>query len=301
MPNIDSIKPASSDSNKKPNEPIVETDSTEKEEVEAKPNEEVKTEDASQATKEETEEPKKEEPQTEPAREEKEGEKTESGASSTQSTSTATTDTGKETAVNDDAQPKTDDSFDQLFSEPTIVVGKPPSWIWWAILMVGAMIIGMIGFGLVSGRLNQWLSVTETNNSTQTTPSTSSPTGILTPEPSISTSPSANVTNSPAVSESPSPAASSSTSKSFSLRVLNGTTTSGLAASAKATLTKAGFTVRTTGNAANQNYAQTTIYYQTGHLADAQAVQASLTQYQALLEESTLANPDNVLVVIGLK
>ena len=84
------------------------------------------------------------------------------------------------------------------------------------------------------------------------------------------------------------------------MRVLNGTTVSGAAATAKTTLEQAGFTVRTTGNANHQTYTSTVIYYETGDLAQAQSVQQALSGYSPTLEESSsLASPDQVLVVVG--
>jgi hypothetical protein len=41
------------------------------------------------------------------------------------------------------------------------------------------------------------------------------------------------------------------------------------------------------------------VYYQAGRLAEAELVQESLGAYETTLQQSTLANPDMVLVVIG--
>jgi len=67
----------------------------------------------------------------------------------------------------------------------------------------------------------------------------------------------------------------------------------------KTTLEKDGFTVRTIGNANNQKYTTTTIYYQSGKQAQAQAVADALAPLTTTLQESSLANPDMVLVVVG--
>ena len=72
-------------------------------------------------------------------------------------------------------------------------------------------------------------------------------------------------------------------------------------ATAQNILEKAGFTVRTIGNAKNQTYESTIIYYQTGQLSNAQKIGKALTSYSITYTESSLASPDAVLVVIGLK
>jgi hypothetical protein len=83
------------------------------------------------------------------------------------------------------------------------------------------------------------------------------------------------------------------------MRVLNGTKESGAAGTARTTLTKAGFTVRTIGNAKNQDYTDTYVYYQSGRKAEADQVAAALSSYKPVLQESSLASPDMVLIVIG--
>jgi hypothetical protein len=66
-------------------------------------------------------------------------------------------------------------------------------------------------------------------------------------------------------------------------------------------LEQAGFTVSTIGNANNQTYQTTVVYYQTGYLAQAQMVEAALSKYSVSLQESSIASPDQVLVVMGQK
>ncbi len=76
----------------------------------------------------------------------------------------------------------------------------------------------------------------------------------------------------------------------------------GAAASAKTLLEKNGYDVRATGNAVHQDYEQTTVYYQSGRQKEAQAVADALSsKYRPVIQQSTLANPDMVLVVIGAK
>lgn len=130
-----------------------------------------------------------------------------------------------------------------------------------------------------------------------------------TPSPTASVSPSTDAsptpTATPEASASPTatPTATPSTGtvdkSKVTLRVLNGTTQAGAAAATKTTLEKAGFTVKSIGNAKSQTYTKTYVYYQSGKKAEADAVFAALADSKAVLEESTLANPDMVLVVFG--
>lgn len=84
--------------------------------------------------------------------------------------------------------------------------------------------------------------------------------------PASSSSPSASSSASAAPSESASPsepaAAAPSDQGSTTLVVLNGTTTAGLAAKGTATLTTAGWTVTSSGNAGTTGTASTVVYYQ---------------------------------------
>jgi hypothetical protein len=181
------------------------------------------------------------------------------------------------------------DSYESLFPEPTVVISSPPTWIWWTLLIIGSLGLAFLGYNLANGKINQWLSINPTPTPSSTTTSTATATPSAT----------ATATATPAPTATPS-ATTSVTKSSITIRVLNGTTTAGAAGTAKTILQNAGFTVRTVGNAQKQTYTSTIIYYQTGHQADAAAVKAALPKYTSSLEESSsLASPDNVLVVLG--
>lgn len=232
------------------------------------------------------EQPAKEAPKEEPREEVKEE------AKETPATPAATPAEGS--TPNSDAAPAPastppteGDGFAELFPEPTVTLGAPPSWLWWIVLLIVSLVLGVVGYALAQKRLSDWLSLEPT----------ASPTATATVTPSATPTPSASASTEPA----PTPTATPATidKAAVTLRVLNGTTTTGAAGKAKATLEAAGFSVRTVGNAKNQNYSSTYIYYQTGRRAEAEAVQAALPDYSSVLEESTLAEPDMVLVVIG--
>lgn len=194
---------------------------------------------------------------------------------------------------------KVENDYDTLFPEPSVIIESPPAWIWWLVLLAASVIVGLVGFRLLNHRLDNWLSVSSTPTPHATVPATvaptATPTTTATPTPSSSPAPTAT----PSVTATPVATANAS---SVSLRVLNGTTVTGAAASAKTTLQKAGYTVRTIGNAKQQTYTTSYIYYKTGKLAEAQAVQAVLKSYSITLQEaSNLADPDDLLVVIGAK
>jgi hypothetical protein len=181
------------------------------------------------------------------------------------------------------------DSYDALFPEPSVVISSPPTWIWWVFLIIGAAGLGFLGYSLASGQFIGAVAIATprpvpTTNASAAVSATLSPTASSTPSPSTTPTPSASSTSAP--------------SSGFTIRVLNGTTSAGAAATAQTTLTKAGFTVSKIGNAANQNYAKTTIYYQTGHQSEAQKVADALGR-GTLLESSSLAKPDMILVVVG--
>lgn len=183
------------------------------------------------------------------------------------------------------ATPAQEDTYERLFPEPTVSIDGPPQWVWWVLLVIGSVVLGLVAFRLVNSSYN---------NPVVATSETATPTAVITTTPSATPKPVATVTPSPTAVPTSTP-----TKSSITMRVLNGTTTPGLAATVRTTLQQAGFTVRTVGNASNQTYAASVIYYQTGHLADAQAVQTALSAYKPTLEESATAAPDNVLVVVG--
>jgi hypothetical protein len=180
-----------------------------------------------------------------------------------------------------------EDSFAALFPEPASL-GSPPSWLWWVVLLIVSLVLGVVGYSLTQRNLRSWLNI-ETSPS-PTVSATATPTATPTPTESATATP------------TPTPTATAGIdAKTVTLRILNGTTTAGAASKAKTTVEKAGFSVRTIGNAATQNYATTMVYYKEGRKAEAEAVQAALAGYTATLEQSSLADPDMVLVIIGKK
>ena len=185
--------------------------------------------------------------------------------------------------------PAKEDTFEALFPEPSVAIAGPPSWIWWTLLLVASVVLGVLGYGLARNHLNGWLAVAPKATPTPTVSVSATPTAT----------PTATASATPTPTPTPTPAALAK--KDITLRVLNGTTTTGAAGAAKTILEKDGFTVRTTGNAKTQDYLTTVIYYQTGHEAEAKLVQTGLPTYSTTLTESTLSNPDMVLVVIGKK
>lgn len=185
------------------------------------------------------------------------------------------------------------DSYESLFPEPTVVIGSPPNWIWWVIIIIVTVIISAIGFKLLDKKLDQWLGSGATATPTAKIVELETPTIYATPTPTAS----ASATPTPEAT----PTASQINKSSISIRVLNGTSIAGAATKIKTTLEKAGFTVRTVGNATKNNYQETIVYYQAGKSSEADLVKASLNDENSRTEQSDLANPDNILVVYGTK
>ena len=192
------------------------------------------------------------------------------------------------------------DSFESLFPEPTVAISGPPSWIWWVLLILASIGLGLVGYKLLNSKVDSWLSLSGTASPKASAAVTALPTISATSTPEPSSQP----TVSPTASLSPTstPTAGTPLAKSsVTLRVLNGTTTAGAASTVKSLLEKAGYTVKSIGNAHSQTYQSTVIYYQTGRLEEAKLVQTALNSYSATIEESTLASPDMILVVYGSK
>ena len=190
------------------------------------------------------------------------------------------------------------ENFDALFPEPAAAIAGPPRWIWWILLVIGSAFLGVAAYGLLNNRVGSLLS-SATPTPVASLPATAQPS----PTPKVTAIAAPISTPAPSPIPTPSPAASAAavTKTAVTLRVLNGTTVAGAASKAKASLEAAGFTVQQTGNATNQTYDSTVIYYQSGRSAEAKAVQTALSGYTTSLEQSTLADPSMVLVVIGLK
>lgn len=89
---------------------------------------------------------------------------------------------------------------------------------------------------------------------------------------------------------------------SVKVRIVNGNGRSGEASLMKQALEDDGFKDITTGNALSQ-YSTTVIYYNTGKLAEAKAVEAVVSsKYEtSLLESPSVAKDNDVLVALGAK
>lgn len=85
----------------------------------------------------------------------------------------------------------------------------------------------------------------------------------------------------------------------ISISILNGSGTAGAANTLRAQLVKSGFTVRHIAVASAKRNT-TMVYYQTGQKAAAELVASFISNHVLEFEEnSTLANPDNVLIIVG--
>lgn len=118
-----------------------------------------------------------------------------------------------------------------------------------------------------------------------------------TPTPAASP---AVATASPAASTSTAPAAettTTSTSSAARIQVLNGTNTTGAAATLRTKLANKGIVVASIGNYTNRSVAQTTVYYKADYKTAASQVQAVTG---GILSETTKGIGDyDILVVIG--
>lgn len=217
----------------------------------------------------------------------------------TEPAATETAAAAVEEAPVETVEPTAEDSYDSLFPEPSITLNPPPSWIWWFLALVGSVALGYMGFVLLRSNVDQWLTIAPPRASVSQNPANPSVTlNPTVPSAPTTTSPSTTSAATPTPTATPT-ATSSVDKKAVTLRVLNGTSQAGAAATVKKVLEQQGFTVRTIGNAKQQTYTQTVIYYQEGRRAEAEAVQKSLGDYTPVLEQSALASPDMVLVVIG--
>ena len=194
-----------------------------------------------------------------------------------------------ENKAEDKANPGSD-SYESMFPEPSVVIGSPPSWIWWVVLIVSATLIAVVGFKLLDSKLDQWLGAT----STPTTSPTSKVIGETDSNSTATASPSASATP----TATPTPEINKS---SITIRILNGTSVNGAASLMKSKLEKAGYSIRTVGNAAKNTYTQSIIYYQAGNKDKAELIKTSLNDSTVTTEESTTAAPDDILIIYGSK
>ena len=189
--------------------------------------------------------------------------------------------------------PPTGENYESLFPEPTVSISSPPAWIWWLLLVIAAIAIGLLGYYVANGRLNQWLSVPASssplsgNYLTAPVPPATTTAPLPSPSPALSTA------------IQPSPSATPVISAIF-VRVLNGTQVAGAASAVADLLRQANLSVSSIGNAASRTHTSTVIYYQTGKLGTAQNVQKILSNFNSTLQESsTETGTDTVVVVLG--
>ena len=160
----------------------------------------------------------------------------------------------------------------------------PTSAIPWLVAAVAIVLIVAFASG--------WFGASEQPASTVAAGSTSTKAST----PPKTTKPSGTATSSSAGGSPTAPAATVDRAQSVS--VLNGTSRSGLAKRAAATLRTAGWTIRSTGNYRGGN-GRTTVYYGSSSLqATAQAVAADLGG-GAVAQESRDFGPTRVTVVLG--
>jgi hypothetical protein len=180
------------------------------------------------------------------------------------------------------------DRFDDVTDGPRVgahrgVHRRGRGWIAfaWAALATGVLVgIGVLVLALLNG-----------DSSSSPSPSASS-------SASASASPSAGGADAGA-GAAPSPAAAAPTDQgATTLVVLNGTTTSGLAANASTKLTTAGWKVRSTGDAGTTGATATIVYYQQASQAALAQGIASALGVTAVQQSAAFPNAD-VSVVLG--
>jgi hypothetical protein len=82
------------------------------------------------------------------------------------------------------------DSFESLFPEPSNI-GKPPSWLWWFVLLIASVVVAFVGYTLAQKNLRDWLSLEPTASpSASATPTpTAEETAASTPTPEATPTP----------------------------------------------------------------------------------------------------------------
>ncbi len=184
-----------------------------------------------------------------------------------------------------------EDSFSSLFPEPTVTLAGPPTWVWWILLGVSSLVVIGIGVKLLTSNPEIWK-----GSSASTSPTPTASVGA-------SSSPAASATpaSTPAATATPAPTATSVSSvSSLSLRILNGTTIAGAAAKAQTVAQKAGYTVKSVGNATNQTYTASIVYYKTGKEAEATALKTAMADYAPTIQLSdALVGTDDLLLVVA--
>lgn len=161
----------------------------------------------------------------------------------------------------------------------------------WAALATGVLVgIGVLVLALLNGSYS--FSGSDSPSASTSSSATSKPSASATSKPSASSSAGADAGSGAAAAATPAQQGTTS------VVVLNGTTTSGLAARASATLTGAGWQVASTGDAGTTGSTSTIVYYQ-------QAAQAAVAQgiakqlgVTAVQQSAAFPNAD-VSVVLG--
>jgi hypothetical protein len=164
----------------------------------------------------------------------------------------------------------------------------------WAALATGVLVgVGVLVLALVNGSV-QFNEGSGGATSAPSSSATSTPSGSASAGSDASEQPGGTATETPA----PAAGASPSDQGATTLVVLNGTSTTGLAANAATKLGTAGWTVTSTGDAGTTGSTQTVVYYQQeSQAALAQGIAQSLGT-SAVQQSAAFPNAD-VSVVLG--
>jgi hypothetical protein len=194
------------------------------------------------------------------------------------------------------------DRFDDVADGPRVgahrgAARRGGGWVVfaWAALATGVLVgIGVLVLALLNGSVQFTEGSGGSTSSATSTPSASASSG------SGSDSDADSGTDDGGATQSPSPAAGASAADqgATTLVVLNGTSTTGLAANASTRLGTAGWTVTSTGDAGTTGATQTIVYYQQeSQAAVAQGVAQALG-VSAVQQSAAFPNAD-VSVVLG--
>jgi hypothetical protein len=197
------------------------------------------------------------------------------------------------------------DRFDDVAEGPRVgahrgAARRGGGWVVfaWAALATGVLVgVGVLVLALLNGSVQFTEGTGGSGASATSTPSASASPGA---DSSGSASPGSDGSDGGAASASPSApaAAAASDQGATTLVVLNGTSTSGLAANGSAKLTAAGWKVTSTGDAGTTGSTQTIVYYQQeSQAALAQGIAQSLG-VTAVQQSAAFPNAD-ISVVLG--
>lgn len=76
--------------------------------------------------------------------------------------------TGQDDSPEENKSTPDADTYESLFPEPSVIIDNPPQWIWWLVLLIGSVILGLAGFKLVNNRLDSWLTVNKADKTNAT-------------------------------------------------------------------------------------------------------------------------------------